>query len=70
MICVLVECLNVRVCALPRHAHTHAHTHTHTHTPHTHRLRFKLINNRRNVILERHDMAEDSTRQGHLETTC
>ena len=21
-------------------------------------------------ILERHDMAEDSTRQGHLETTC
>ena len=43
MICVLVECLNVRVCALPRHAHTHTHTHTH-------RLRFKWLNNRGNVI--------------------
>ena len=32
MICVLVECLNVRVCALPRRAHTHTHTHTHTQT--------------------------------------
>ena len=44
MICVLVECRNVQVCALPRHAHTH--------TPHTHkhRLQFKLIDNRRNVI--------------------
>ena len=51
MICVLVECRNVRVCALPRHAHTHTHTpHTpHTHT-HKHRLRFKLIDNRSNVI--------------------
>ena len=50
MICVLVECLNVRVCALPRHAHTHTHTHTHTPHTHKHRLRFKLIDNRRNVI--------------------
>ena len=48
MICVLAECLNVRVCALPRHAHTHTHTPP-THT-HKHRLRFKLIDNRRNVI--------------------
>ena len=46
MICVLVECRNVRVCALPRHAYTHTHP-THTHK---HRLRFKLIDNRRNVI--------------------
>ena len=44
MICVLVECLNVRVCAL-----TDAHTHTHTHT-HKHRLLFKWIDNRRNLI--------------------
>ena len=47
MICVLVECLNVRVCALPRRARAHTHTHTHTHK---HRLLFKWIDNRRNLI--------------------
>ena len=30
----------------------------------------QAVERRPGQILERHDMAEDSTRQGHLETTC
>ena len=30
----------------------------------------QAVERRPEQILERHDMAEDSTRQGHLETTC
>ena len=30
----------------------------------------QAVERRPGQILERHDMAEDSTRQGHLETAC
>ena len=30
----------------------------------------QAVERRPGQILERHDMAEDSTRRGHLETTC